>query len=107
MVGSLKCRAVGNFKCRLTAPPDLDLAPFRAAGRAYALLIEHVAVEERNGPANLSVARGLLVTAASGERLLFWVDHEVPLDMFVTARAAVIEQHVAQAAALTPVPPEA
>jgi hypothetical protein len=90
-----------------SAPSDLDLGPFRAAGRAYALLIEHVAVAERNGPANLSVARGLLVTAASGERLLFWADHEVPLDMFVTAHAAVIEQHIAQAAALTPVAPEA
>jgi hypothetical protein len=62
-------------------------------------------VEEREGMTSLDVDRGLLVTAATGQQLLLHAAEWMPLDMFMTTRAAYIDEYLARASDLRRITP--
>jgi hypothetical protein len=86
-----------------SAPMDLDFAPFEPPGRSYALVTRHIAVGTEAEPETVAVDEGLLVTATSGEQLLFFCDRGTPLDMFVTMDPLHIAEYTKDASQLTPV----
>jgi hypothetical protein len=86
-----------------SAPADLDFAPFEPPGRSYAIVTRHIAIGTDVELETVAVDEGLLVTAASGERLLFFCDRDVPLDMFATMDPLHIAEYLREDSRLTPI----
>jgi hypothetical protein len=90
-------------------PPDLDLTRFEQPPRAYSLVTIHRDATVDRAYETVSVDAGLLVTGARGERLLFYCDQNVPLDVYVTMNDMHIREYIAAAASVRAAcePPEA
>ena len=86
-----------------SAPADLDFAPFEPPGRSYAIVTRNIAIGTDVELETVAVDEGLLVTAASGERLLFFCDRDVPLDMFVTMDPLHIAEYLRADSQLMPI----
>ena len=77
-------------------PKDLDLRPFLVAGRDYEVLswIRDATVDGAYD--RTLVDEALIITSATGERLLLSTDREQPLEMLVTCCDSEIERAIAQ-----------
>jgi hypothetical protein len=83
-------------------PNDFDLAPFIEPGRNYEIIeVERDATVE-DAYETVAVDVGLLVTAQSGDQLLFYCDQDVPLNLYGVTQAAHIRTYLDNASGIVP-----
>jgi hypothetical protein len=83
-------------------PSDFDLSPFIEPGRNYEVVeIERDATVE-GAYETVAVDAGLLVTARSGDKLLFYCDQDMPLNLYGVTQAAHISGYLDEASRIIP-----